>query len=113
MSIEPFIYLTVFLFLTLLTFFARWLNEKIQEEINRREILGSSEKPGEASALGAPQATTKLREEPISTLSRPTSPRKRRAVLKISLHNETDLRQGIVLMAVLGPCRAFTPPTEF
>jgi hypothetical protein len=113
MNIEPFIYLTVFLFLALLTFFARWLNEKIQEEINRRDIWGPSEKPSDASALGAPQATTKLREEPISTLSRPTSPRKRRARLKISLHNKRDLRQGIVLMTVLGPCRASTPPAEF
>ena len=113
MSIEPFIYLTVFLFLSLLTFVARWLGEKVREEMKLREILGPSEKPGEASVLGTPQATTKLREEPISTLSRPTSPRVRRARLKISLHNKTDLRQGIVLMAVLGPCRASTPPAEF
>ena len=106
MNIEPFVYLTIFLFLTLLTLAARWLNQKIREEINLRDLFGPSEKPGELLDLEAPEAPTPSRKEPISTLSRSMSPHKRRSSLKISLHNKNDLRQGIVLMTVLGPCRA-------
>jgi len=108
MSIEPFIYLTVFLFLSLLTFVVRWLGEKVREEIKLGEIFGPSKEFREQLDRGTPKATTtpQSRKEPISTLARSTSPRKRRASLKISLHNKRDLRQGIVLMTVLGPCRA-------
>jgi hypothetical protein len=112
MSIEPFVYLTVFLFLTLLTFFARWLSEKAREEIHLRNIFGPSEKPGEPHVFETTQETTKLRQEPISTLPRPTSSRKLGTPLKISLHNKRGLRQGIVLMTVLGPCRALEPQQD-
>jgi len=108
MNIEPFIYLTVFLFLTLLTFVARWLGEKVREEIKLREILDPSKEFREQQGLGTPEATItpQSRQKPISTLARSTSPRKRRTPLKISLHNKRDLRQGIMLITVLGPCRA-------
>lgn len=115
MSIEPFVYLAIFLFLSLLTFVARWLGEKVREEIKLREIFGPSKEFREQEGLGTLEKTTtpQSRQKPISTLARSTSPRKRRTPLKISLHNKRDLRQGIVLMTVLGPCRAFTPPAEF
>ena len=112
MNIEPFVYLTVFLFLALLTYFVRWLNEKIQAEINLKDLFGPSEKPDELLDFETPEAPTPSREGPVSTLSRSTSSRKRRARLKISLHNKRDLRQGIVLMTVLGPCRALEPQLD-
>jgi hypothetical protein len=112
MNIEPFVYLTVFLFLALLTYFVRWLNEKIQAEINLKDLFGPSEKPDELPDLETPEASTPSREKPISTLSRSTSASKRRARLEISLHNKRDLRHGIVLMTILGPCRALEPQQD-
>jgi len=112
MSIEPFVYLSVFLFLALLTVFGRWLNKKIREEINLRDLFGPTEPSEEPQGLQIPETLPPSRREAIPRPSRPLGPRHRRAQLKRSLHNTRDLRQGIVLMTVLGPCRALEPPSS-
>ena len=110
MSIEPFVYLAVFLFLALLTVFGRWLNEKIREEINLRDLFSPTEPAEEPQGLRTSDTLPPSSQEAIPRPLRPLGPRHRRALLKRSLHNTRDLRQGIVLMTVLGPCRALEPP---
>jgi hypothetical protein len=107
MSLEPFVYLFVFLVLTALVLIGRWLNEKVREEINLRDLFSPSETPDRAR----PETPTFSRQEVrIPPAERPR-PRNRRMRLKMALHNKRDLRQGIVLMTVLGPCRALDPPS--
>ena len=107
MSLEPFIYLFVFLLLTALIFIGRWLNEKVREDINLRDLFSPSETPDRAR----PETPTFSRQEVrIPPAGRPR-PRNRRMRLKMALHNKRDLRQGIVLMTVLGPGRALDPPS--
>jgi hypothetical protein len=110
MPIEPFVYLAVFLFLALLTVFGRWLNEKIREEIDLRDLFGPAEPSEEPQGLQTPETLPPSRQEAITPPSTPLGPRNRRALLKRSLHNTRDLRQGMVLITVLGPCRALEPP---
>ena len=112
MDMEPFAYLIIFLFLTLITFFARWLNEKIQEEIKRLDILGSSKKSKKQEDLETLEttATPQSRKKPISTTARRTTAPKRWIASRLDLRNKADLRQGIIMMTVLGPCRALEHP---
>jgi hypothetical protein len=35
---------------------------------------------------------------------------RRRSVKRLTLGNRREIRRGIILMAVLGPCRTFDPP---
>ncbi|MDR4493900.1 MAG: hypothetical protein AB7P17_15610 [Nitrospirales bacterium] len=116
MSLEPFVYLFVLLVLTALVLVGRLLNEKMREEINLRDLFSSPESPQETPDRERPGAPTPSRQEvQIPTTAR-LGPPNRRMRLKTALHNKRDLRQGIVLMTVLGPCRAFDsrsalPPT--
>ena len=112
MPLEPFVYLAVFLFLALLTVLGRWLNERIREEINLRDLFGPAETGKEPQVLQRPGAPKGLRQEAVTPSSRPSGPPNRRMRLQMALHNKGDLRQGIVLMTILGPCRALEPPSS-
>lgn len=111
MNLEPFAYLFVFLLLAFLTFFARWLSQKVQEEIDMRDLFPPPESSGESRGLRTPGAPTPSKPEGLPTPSRPRVLGTRRRLLT-SLHNKRNLRQGIVLMTVLGPCRALDPPSS-
>ncbi len=115
MSIEPFITLTVFLFLTLLTFVARWLRaelEKISNKVQATRLppLGQETSESEEYRRSRPSSLDRQRE---SLASAPPLRSNTRKSLTVDLRTTTNLRQGIVLMEILGPCRAFTPPAEF
>lgn len=115
MSFEPFIYLILLLILWLLSFVARWL---------KREIDGSADRETEAKVRGlfqespAPrvyeEVKTPSREKRISQVFPITPPRPRglRKTIRIQPGNLQEMRRGIVLMTVLGPCRALEPPNE-
>ena len=115
MSFEPFIYLILFLILWLLSFVARWL---------KREIEGSGDRETEAKVRGlfqespAPRVYGEVklpsREKRISQVFpiTPTRPSRIRKTVRIQPRNLQEMRRGIVLMTVLGPCRALEPPNE-
>ncbi len=115
MSLEPFIYLIVFLIVALLSFVARWL---------KRELDGSADRETESKVHGlfqeSPEPLVDAEERPQardthkSEVSSTTPPRTRRTPKKINIHpgNLQEMRRGIILMTVLGPCRALEPPNE-
>lgn len=106
MSLEPFVYLFVFLVLTALVLIGRWLNEKVREEINLRDLFSPSDTPQPTPDRQGPGAPTPSRDKVHIPPAGQSGARSRRTRLKTALHNKRDLRQGIVLMTVLGPCRA-------
>ena len=115
MRLEPFFYLFLFLFLGLITFLARWLRGEIEK---RGELEGESKtlellQERTPSVLPAAEGH-QARERQITKGSflAPTGPKKKRSVVKIHPRNLREMRQGIVLMIVLGPCRAVEPPNE-
>lgn len=115
MNIEPFITLAVFLFLTLLTFFARWLKaelEKISNKVQATRLppLRQETPEAEVALRSRPSSRDQQRGSLASDL--PLRSNKRKS-LTVDLRTTADLRQGIILMEILGPCRAFTPPAEF
>ena len=115
MSLEPFLYLLLFLLFALLSFVARWL---------KREFEGSADREAESKVYGLfqegpkPIAYTekkftapekKVKDEPVMPLFRP---RKIHKKTRIQPGNLQEMRRGIVLMTILGPCRAFEPPNQ-
>jgi len=110
MSLEPFIYLFVFLLLGALVLLGRLLHEKVREDINLRDLFSPSETSQEPQDRRRREVPTPSRQEAKLSPPRTQGPRSPRMRLKKSLHNKSDLRQGIMLMTVLGPCRALEPP---
>jgi hypothetical protein len=115
MSMEPFVFLTVFLFLTLLTFVARWLKtelEKISNKVQATRLPPLGQETPEAE--GSLRSRSSSRDQQRGSLAPglPLRSNKRKS-LTVDLRTTTNLRQGIILMEILGPCRAFTPPAEF
>ena len=112
---EPFIYLILLLLFGLFSYVARWL---------KREIEGSADRETEAKVFGmfrespAPRVYAEekppAREKRISQVSPIATPRPRRRPKKVEIHpgNLQEMRRGIVLMTVLGPCRALEPPND-
>ncbi len=108
MGLEQLFFLVLVLFAALVQFLAPRLRQR-WEELARR--AGSAEAPGPRVHV-APQAPrARLAEPPASSHSRRTrrspapGPRRPRA-----LGGLADVRRGIVLMTILGPCRALETP---
>ena len=112
---EPFIYLLLFLTISLLSFFARWL---------KRELDGSADRETESKVLGLfqefPESSVYVEKRPeaverkVSEVPSTAPARARRTRKKVNIHpgNLQEMRRGIILMTVLGPCRALEPPNE-
>jgi hypothetical protein len=115
MSMEPFVYLTVFLFLTLLTLAARWLRAELEKISNKVQTIRlpplRQEIPG---TEGYPRSRPSPQDQKRGSLvpGVPLRSNKRKS-LSVALRTRADLRQGIILMEILGPCRAFTPRQNF
>jgi Na+-transporting methylmalonyl-CoA/oxaloacetate decarboxylase gamma subunit len=113
MSIEALVSFIVFLVLSLLVLAMRWLNEKLRGEISLRDLFPSEAPPKqrdrEAPDTGKPAGIK--RKQLIRATSPATAPQ-HRALKRLRLDNKAHLRQAIVTMTVLGPCRALETPHE-
>lgn len=117
MSMESLVFFAVLLFLSGLALAIRWLNERIRRDIafkNLKDLfLPSHDAHGQGDRQAA--ATTKTSpaksKQPVQQFKPTTSP-KRRTASQLPLRNRADLRQGIVIMTVLGPCRALQHPDD-
>ena len=117
MSIESFVSFTIFLVLALIALAVRWLNERIQRDIalrNLKDLFLPSDDSQEQSDREAPATTrtSPLKPKQPTQIFIPTTSPKRRTATQLRLRNRADLRQGIVIMTVLGPCRALEHPDE-
>lgn len=117
MSVEPFIYLLLFLFFGLMTFVFRWLKGEMEKSDFEGEskVLGLfRESPPPAVPRAKRHEARERRKREVSSLAPPRPVRTGRKVRKMKVHtgNLQEMQRGIVLMAVLGPCRALEPPNE-
>lgn len=113
MSIEALVSFTVFLFLSLLVLAIRWLNEKLRGDISLRDLFPSDDsRPQREGGVTETLRTSPSKQKQPRQKSGPTIPPERRAGSHLRLHNKADLRQGIIIMTVLGPCRALQHPDD-
>ena len=115
MSLEPFIYLFLLMLFAFVSFVARWL---------KRELDGSADRETESKVYGLFQESPEPFENAADTLpvlERKNSPgpsmapaRQKRMPKNVTIdpQNLQEMRRGMVLMTVLGPCRALEPPNE-
>ncbi|HBP86325.1 MAG TPA: hypothetical protein DD706_01345 [Nitrospiraceae bacterium] len=117
MSLEAFISFTIFLFLSLIALAIRWLNERIRRDIALRDLKdlflpsGDSREQQDRAASDTTKTSQSKPKQPIQKF-RPTTTPKRRTASRPRLRNKADLRQGIIIMTVLGPCRALEHPDD-
>lgn len=115
MNIEPFIYLFLFLFFVLLTSVFRWLKGEVEkvpglEDVSKPFGLYEESPAPFGHAKGSPRdSQPRTREEPSRA---PAKTKRRLKKVKIHPGNLQEMRRGIVLMTVLGPCRSLQPPPE-
>ncbi|GJL68735.1 MAG: hypothetical protein NPIRA06_13700 [Nitrospirales bacterium] len=117
MSIESLVFFAVLLFLSGLALAIRWLNERIRRDIAFKNLKDLFLPSNNAHDQGAPEAADNTKtsqtkpQQPVLPF-RPTTSPKRRTASQLRLRNRADLRQGIVIMTVLGPCRALQHPDD-
>ena len=114
---ESFILLFVFLFLSAIALAIRWLNEKIRREIALKDLKDLFLPSDDALEQPDREATDTTRTSPSKPTQpiqkfRPTTNLKRLTASRLRLRNRADLRQGIIIMTVLGPCRALEHPDD-
>lgn len=117
MSIESILFFVLALFVWGLSAAARWF----QEQVNRRSTDGLEFEPIDWSSSPELEAVPNVQtlEAPVlkKQPSRPI-PDRGRAVSqpkpghRFGLDKPQTLRQGIILMTVLGPCRALESPKD-
>jgi hypothetical protein len=117
MSIESIILFFVLLFLSLLGLGIRWLHEKIRRDIAHRDLKDLFPPAGDAREQpGREQPEpTRMAHKPVPPVltSRISAPSERRRTVRVPrLRNRADLRHGIIIMTVLGPCRALETQHE-
>ena len=117
MNIEAFVSFTIFLVLALIALAIRWLNERIRRDIAFRDLKDlflPSNDSREGPDHAAPDTTRISSSKPKQPIQefRPTTSPKRRTAIPLRLRKRADLRQGIIIMTVLGPCRALEHPDE-
>ena len=116
MSLEPFVYLALFLFVAFLIFIGRWLSREIEKQAaydmgSRMPGMDQQEPSGWSHYTEG--SSPPLDERSIST--EPSSPRKPRGVDEkrhMRLGRLREFRRGMVLMTILGPCKALEQPND-
>jgi hypothetical protein len=101
--------LIAFIVLPLINFAMQRLRRRVEHQTPNHEAVTQMRRqaPAPAAPPGIPRASRKEAQETILATS---LPRERRASFKGSLlGNARDVRRGIIVMTILGPCRTFDP----
>lgn len=117
MSIESLALFAVLLFLSLIGLAIRWLNERIRRDIafkDLKDLFLADDDSRKQRDRKAPETTRTSPSKPKQLIQefRPTTSPKRRTASHLRLRNRADLRQGMIIMTVLGPCRALERPDD-
>ena len=114
MSRESLIFLLVVLAVWGLSVVARWLQKEIERNAaNKIEFEPIEESPSlETESVPKPETLETIETiKPIlsTTLNQDKQTHQRKLSNQLGLDSTQTLRQGIILMTVLGPCRANEP----
>jgi hypothetical protein len=111
-SFEQIILLMIFILAPLINFVMQRVRRRLEHHIPREESVTQMRRQPQATPPPSP-VPREARERPPSRAQAPTvsAPLRRGRFIKRSLLGDIrGVRRGIILMTVLGPCRAFDPP---
>lgn len=109
--LEQLFLLALLLFVLLLRPFLPFLTDWLQKREQQAPPAEEPEAPPQLSpALATPSRPRQdLRRTPVPTVGPPVATHRR---ARSRLGSLRDVRRGIVLMTILGPCRALEPPAS-
>src|ERR671919_541164 len=103
--------LILFILVPLINFVMRRVRKRLEDQIPEEEFVTQIRR--QAQATPAPLPTPRASRNRVRELQAPIvlTPLARSHFTKRSLlGTPRDVRRGIILMTILGPCRAFDPP---
>ncbi|NKE72414.1 hypothetical protein [Candidatus Manganitrophus noduliformans] len=105
---EDLLFYLLFILAALFSLISSWLRKRHEGKIPSKTGPGASRIPPGARAPLPPQRDREERPTgpPLPAAALPVSNRRRRA----PIGSLREARRGIVLMTLLGPCRALEPP---
>ena len=108
MTVEQLLLLLFLLLVPLFQFIVPVLRKRMEELVRQASESEAGPISSEVSTASAPhvEIREKTRRTPLPTVAPPTARRRARSPVR-SLRS---VRRGIVLMTILGPCRAFDSP---
>ncbi len=117
MNVDSIIFFILVLFVWGLSVAARWFQEQMRKHstdgIEFEPIDWSSGPELETVPTVQAPETPVLQELPVHSISDQNGHvRRNKVIRRFGLGNRQTFRQGIILMTVLGPCRALEPSNE-
>jgi hypothetical protein len=106
LSFQQIILLLVFILVPLINFVMQRLRRRAEDQIPIRRQAKAISTPTIPPAPRPSRDRVQVPQPP--TVSTPLS--ERRFIKRSLLGAQRDVRRGIIMMTVLGPCRAFDPP---
>ena len=121
MSVESIIFFLLALFVWGLSVVGRWLQAQMQKQSTdgiEFEPIEWSPQPEDKKVSSVSRVEAVAPREEPQQKSSPTIPsskiiRHKKTIRHLGLGSPRTIRQGIILMTVLGPCRALEKPDEF
>jgi hypothetical protein len=113
MILETLSSLLMFVLVTLFVMLLAWIAKRLDRHLRRSIDTDAVQHPDKSSIVPAPApaATKSVYRERATGVRVPTAAPDTRALLRrrSPLKNLRDARGGIILMTLLGPCRALEP----
>lgn len=113
-GLEQILFLVVFIALPLLNLLFQRIKRHFEAKLPEDESW--PDMAPEAQEIPQPLREPRMfRRDRLHEIQAPrvsTSLPRRNLATKLTLGSRQEIRRGIVLMAVLGPCRAFDPPSR-
>lgn len=112
-SFEQIVLLIAFILLPLLNFVMQRIKRRLKSQTPEKEPVAQIRRQAQATPapLPTPRASrNRVHGSQAPTISTPLS--RSHFTKRALLGTSRDVRRGIILMTILGPCRAFDPPGE-
>lgn len=112
-SFEQIVLLIAFILLPLLNFVMQRIKRRLKSQAPQEEPVAQIRRPAQATPAPPPTpraSRNRVHESQAPTISTPLS--RSHFTKRALLGTSRDVRRGIILMTILGPCRTFDPPGE-
>jgi hypothetical protein len=106
LSFGQILLLIVFILVPLINFLMHRARRRLETQTPRDEALAQMRRQAQATPAPAPTPRA-AREVQEPTVTAPLY--RRRFSQRALLENRRDVRRGIIIMTILGPCRTFDP----
>lgn len=112
-TFEQIVLLIVFILVPLFNFVMQRIKRRLKSQAPQEERVAQIRRPAQATPAPPPTALAsrnRVHESQSPTIATPLS--RGHFTKRLLLGTSRDVRHGIILMTILGPCRTFDPPGQ-